>query len=69
MTELADAALEKAKAAENEIVKDIADTEKGRHIATKLLKKWAKPCYALLLAWLGSLAIGGISPVNGYLII
>lgn len=29
----------------------------------------AKPCYALLLAWLGSLFIGGISPVNGYLII
>lgn len=33
MTELADAALEKAKEAEKEIIKDISDTEKGRHIA------------------------------------
>ena len=50
-------------------MKYINDLKLGQAYATKKMKKHAKPCSAVLLAYFGSICIGCCGPMSGFFLV
>ena len=69
MTEKLDKKLEEKEEEKKRAIASITDVKSGTKIAEREVKKTAKPCWALLMAYLGSFVNGCIMPTMGFTLI